>query len=232
MVSRRLTPLAFGAAVIGLAGCAAVSGPAVPVSYIDKPLFERIEIGFTERTETLEVALDPLSNELSLTDRRRLRGFVRAYKDHGHGPLNLLLPESTHNQQYAVGALADARAIAYENGVDYQQIVGGAKFGNTPTLVMSFQSFETVMPDCKGFGEVDFADIRSNNDLPNLGCAVRTNIAAMIADPADLRGNRPLDPGDAVRRQTTFDAYRAGEQTASERNDGESGTVSEVVDEQ
>ncbi|MEL6216110.1 MAG: CpaD family pilus assembly lipoprotein, partial [Pseudomonadota bacterium] len=73
---------------------------------------------------------------------------------------------------------------------------------------------------------------RLNNELSNFGCTVRTNLAAMIADPADLLGQRELEPGDTVRRQTTFDLYRRGEQTGAERNRGEQGTLSDAIDDQ
>lgn len=220
---------AIGAALLGLSACI---GPAVPRSFVDEPVLDRLSIGFSQRTEKLEVALDPQNGQLTQVDRNRLRGFVRAYKDHGHGPLNMVLPESTLNQQSAVSAVAEARAIAYENGVEYTQIAGGAQFSGRSAMVLSFVAYDAVAPECKGFGEVDFTAIRSNAEASNLGCSVRTNIAAMIADPADLLGTRPLDETDAVRRQAVFELYRDGEQTASERNDGESGVVSDAVDSQ
>lgn len=206
--------------------------PAVPLEYVKSGVLDRNPINVTEKAETLEVILDQSGSELSLADKRRIRSFVRGYKDHGHGPLIMLLPEGTPNQQYAVGAVAQARAIAFENGVAYEEIAGGSKFGTYPSLILSFKAYDALAPDCLSFAEIDIAEIRNNNDLPNLGCSVRTNMAAMIADPADLLGTRELDPADVVRRNTTLQAYREGEQTASQRNDGESGTVSDAVSDQ
>lgn len=216
---------------IALAACGSVP-PATPVEYVDRGLFERNPIDVVETAETIEIVLNQNASELSLADKRRVRGFVRAYVDHGHGPLVMLLPEGTHNQQFAVGAIAQARAIAFENGVAYEEIAGGSKFGAYPSVILSFKAYDAVAPDCKGFGEIDVAEIRNNNDLSNLGCTVRQNMAAMIADPADLLGTRELDPADVVRRNTTLQAYRAGEQTASDRNTGENGAVSEAVSDQ
>jgi len=51
----------------------------------------------------------------------------------------------------------------------------------------------------------------------------------MIADPADLLGTRELDPADLARKERILDQYRTGEQTGSQRNDGESGTLSDVI---
>lgn len=221
-------PLLIGVSA-GLVACAS---PKVPVEYINEARLDRYTLEVAEQTETLEIFLNQDANELSLVDHRRLRAFLRAYKDHGHGPLNMVLPESTPNQQFAVGAVAQAREAAFESGVDYQMIEGGAKYDEYASMVLSFKSYKTIKPECQSLAEIDFADSSANNELSSFGCSVRTNMAAMIADPSDILGNRPLDPADSVRRQTTFEAYRAGEATASERNQGESGTVSEAVQDQ
>ncbi|MEL7452636.1 MAG: CpaD family pilus assembly protein [Pseudomonadota bacterium] len=219
------------AAGLGLSACGTVP-PAVPVEYLDKPVFERHDIGVKERTEVLKIELDPQNTTLPGVDRRRIESFLRAYNDYGHGPLTMLLPEGSANPQNTVRAVTDARNLAFAYGVEYHEIDGGSSIATEgpAILYMSFKRFEAIAPECQSFGEVDFGATRSNNDLPTLGCSVRTNMAAMIADPSDLLGQRELEPGDAVRRQITFDQYRAGESTASERNEGESGTVSESVE--
>lgn len=228
MTHYKFTLPAFAIAALTVSACNTVP-PAVPAEYINKGLFQRNAIDVVETAETIEVVLDQNASELSLADKRRVRAFMRAYNDHGHGPLVMLLPEGAPNQQFSVGAIAQAREIAFENGVDYQEISGGSKFGRYPSMILSFKKYDAVAPDCKSFAEVDISDIRSNNDLPNLGCSVRTNMAAMIADPADLLGTRELDPGDIERRTQVLEQFRAGQPTASQRNEGESGTVSDAV---
>lgn len=229
MKTHKLTLPAMSLAILGLGACASIKAPAVPVSFVDQSLFERLEIGVVETAETLDIVLDQRASQLTLADKHLIRDFVRAYNEYGHGPLIMLLPEGTPNQQFAVGAVAEARAIVFENGVEYQEIAGGARVSPTPIMRLSFQAFDALPPQCKGFGEIDISATRSNNDLENLGCSVRTNLAAMISDPADLFGQRELDPSDNVRRQTVLDAYREGEPTGSQRNEGETGTISDVA---
>ena len=94
---------------------------------------------------------------------------------------------------------------------------------------MAFQVYDAIKPDCKSMAEYDVADIRSNNEMPSLGCSVRTNQAAMIADAADLLGQRELAEGDKLRRKVILDKFRMGESTASARSSAESGAVSSVV---
>lgn len=218
----------FTAAALALGACGSVP-EAVPSEYVEATLLERNPVKVVETAETIEIILDPAASELTLADRRRLRNFVRGYNDHGHGPLVMLLPEGTANQQFAVGAVAQARAIAFENGVSYEEIEGGSKFGSYPSIILSFKAYDAIAPECQSFAEIDFGEIRSNNDLPNLGCSIRTNLAAMIADPADLLGTRELDPVDAGRSQRVLEAWRAGEATGSAGNEGESGAVSDAI---
>ena len=230
MTNMKLKVSAMLMASAGLAACGSVS-PAVPVELVDTPVLERYDIDVVERTETLEVVLDPASSRLSDAQRDDITSFVRFFNDVGHGQLSMILPEGTSNPQSAINAIAEAREIAWSNGVNYKEITGGAnQFEFQPVVTLSFTRYDARPPECEGFGTIDISSTRSNGDLPNLGCSVRTNLAAMIADPADLLGNRPLDQGDSERRYITFEAYRLGEQTASERNEGESGIISDAID--
>ncbi|MEL7231873.1 MAG: CpaD family pilus assembly lipoprotein, partial [Pseudomonadota bacterium] len=136
------------------------------------------------------------------------------------------------NPSLAVKATAEARDLAWNAGVEYDQIAGSAYEGggsaNAP-LILAFQSFETVAPECPQLSTINFTDARSNNDLPTLGCAVRTNMAAMIAEPSDLFAERELEEGDITRRTVQLGAWREGAQTGAQRGDQESGAVSNAV---
>lgn len=44
---------------------------------------------------------------------------------------------------------------------------------------------------------------------PWLGCANRANLAAMVADPADLERGRDLTPGSALQAAQVVEAYEA-----------------------
>jgi pilus assembly protein CpaD len=193
----------------------------------------RNEVGVTKRAEFLEIALPAETSELSDTDRNRIRSFVRAYTLTGHGSLVLSLPQTSNNAQLAVTAIAEARAIAWESGVEYDEISGevhGAADGAPQPMILAYQAYDAIAPECASKASIDFSDIASNNTLPTLGCSVRTNLAAMIADPADLLGSRELGPADNARRDVILDKFRLGESTASVRSDDESGAVSQAVD--
>jgi pilus assembly protein CpaD len=224
--------LALGAGLISLGACASSAPTSVPASYLAGTALDRNEVGVTKRTEFLEVAIDPQASELSSSDRQRIRNFVALYAQRGHGPLVMSLPQATANPQLAVTAVAEARAIAWESGVEYDEIAGsahGAGAAVSQPMIIAFQIYDAVAPDCAQKSRYDFADVSSNNTLPTLGCSVRTNLAAMIADPADLLGSRALEQGDPGRREVILEKFRKGESTAAARSDQESGAVSQVV---
>jgi pilus assembly protein CpaD len=142
------------------------------------------------------------------------------------------LPAASANPQLAVTAVAEARAIAWEKGIEYDEISGtshGAGEAYSQPMILAFQVYDAVAPECLQKSQVNFSDVTSNNTLPTLGCSVRTNLAAMIADPADLLGTRALAPADVDRRSVILEKFRAGEPTGAERSDDESGAVSEAV---
>lgn len=225
--------LALGAGLAALGACASYAPTAVPENYLEGTELSRNEVGVVQRAEFLEVAIPAEASQLSDADRARIRSFVGAYAQSGHGPLVLSLPQATANPQLAVTAVAEARSIAWEKGIQYDEITGeahGAGATESQPMILAFQAYDAVAPDCASKATLDFSDVSSNNTLPTLGCSVRTNLAAMIADPADLLGDRPLGPSDNARRDIILQKFRRGESTASVRSVQESGAVSKAVD--
>lgn len=84
-----------------------------------------------------------------------------------------------------------------------------------PVLV-GFETLRAVVPQC-GQSWTNLARTGNNAGNANFGCAVNANLAAQIANPRDIVSPRPMTPPDAARRSVVLDRYRAGEQTAAER---------------
>lgn len=222
----------LGAASL-LAGCQSKDKPPIiPTSYYEGTTLDRNAIGVRGQTEVLEVDLNAMDSQLRQVQISRIKGFLGKYTSEGQGPLIMSMPKNFANPQLAVAATAEARDLAWNAGVEYDQIAGSAYDASGSAdapLILAFKSYNTVAPDCPQLSSIDFTDARSNNDLPTLGCAVRTNMAAMIAEPSDLFGERELDDADIVRRTNQMTLWREGAQTGAERGDQESGAVSNAV---
>ena len=85
-------------------------------------------------------------------------------------------------------------------------------------VVVGYARLQAVTYDCsRQFGSLTrHAD---NGPALGLGCATISNMAAQIADPRDILGQRPMDPADAGRRTVVIQHYRQGEPTASQVDD-------------
>ena len=230
---RTLLASAMFGTLIFAAGCQSNGAPShVPVEYFTGTSLDRHEIGVTQHTEYLEVKLDPRDTQIRLGEASKVRLFLDQYADVGHGPLVVSMPKHAENPQLAVGAVSEIRQMAWEAGISYESMLGAAydasSRAQTP-IVMAFKTYKAVAPECQSLAELDIADATSNNDLPTLGCAIRTNMAAMIAEPADLLGGRELSEGDKVRRGAQLTLWQQGQTTAATRAEGESAVVSTAV---
>ena len=62
----------------------------------------------------------------------------------------------------------------------------------------------------------------------NHGCASQRNLAAQVANPADLVQPRAEGPALASRRATAIEKYRKGEGTATQYPDANKGKISDI----
>ncbi|MEM0985366.1 MAG: CpaD family pilus assembly protein [Pseudomonadota bacterium] len=204
------------------------SGPPSNVM-LEGTVLDRHQIGVEPSTEVLEIDLDGDFPTLRIEDRRRIESFVNAYRDRGFGDLRMVLPENSATPGLAVEAVKEAREIAWTRGISWEAIDGSAydAQGTNAPIILAFDVYNAVAPDCKSLAAYDLSDIRSNNEFENFGCTIKHNIAQMIADPTDLLGQRPLDRRDNGRVSVIMEAYRQGEATAAAVG-GENVTVSGV----
>lgn len=182
---------------------------------------DRHPIGVEPATEVLEIDLNARYPTLRMEDRRRIESFVDSYRDRGFGDLRMVLPENSATPDLAVEAVKEAREIAWTHGIAWESIDGSAydAQGTNAPLILAFDVYEAVAPDCQSLAAYDLANISSNNELENFGCSVRFNIAQMLADPSDLLGQRPLDRRDNGRVSIIMEAYRSGEVTGAAAGD-------------
>ena len=222
----------LSAGLVMISGCQSKAPAHVPLEYFDGTSLDRNAITARVKTEYLEVKMNPADSQLRLTEVDLIRGFLIDYATRGHGPLIMSVPKGAQNPQLAIEAVAEAREMAWEVGIEYDEIAGSAYEARgraEAPLVLAFKAYVAIKPDCPSLATIDFTNASSNSDLPTLGCAVRTNMAAMIADPADIYSQRPLEPGDVGRREIQLEAWREGGATAASRDESESGAISAAV---
>lgn len=202
-------------AVMGLSACQS-SHPGAR-DWVTSPL-DANRVSVEQKTSVLEIALPASQSALMSAEQGKIESFVRHYAAAGEGWLVVKAPVGAANAQLALQSVADVRSIANANGVDYGAVRVKTYDAAGPAaapLVLSFSYYEAVAPDCPPLNRVDMSDISKNEELPTIGCAVNTNLAAMIADPADLRGDTAIGAPDTARTSDVFEKYQTGQDTNS-----------------
>ena len=69
---------------------------------------------------------------------------------------------------------------------------------------------------------------QENRNFWNLGCSTQRNLAAMVANPADLVQPRGEDPISTSRRIVVLDKYRKGEATNTTYRNEDRGKLSDI----
>ena len=177
---------------------------------------------------SLRLSFSAADQGLMPEDAARMENFLADYRLHGSGSIVINAPQGQASHA-AIGWFAE-RIAAF--GVARDRILVATR--ETPgdfKIELSFVSYSASTDPCGDWSE-SLADTSSNLTPKNFGCSVQHNIAAMVADPRDLQGPRPMDGGDANRTVTVIGNYEQGKPTAAEKAQGQSGAVSDVANKQ
>jgi pilus assembly protein CpaD len=174
--------------------------------------------------QAIKVAYYP-GRGLAEADSPRLTAFVDAYRDHGNGSLIVSAPAGMA-QNVAIAYFAD-RINAMGISRDHIIVTTHDAAPGDVQVELNYVSYAASTNVC-GQWTQDLSKTYDNDTPKNFGCAVQQNIAAMVADPRDLLGPRPMDDADARRRATVITKYDAGEPTAADKAPAQSGAVSDV----
>lgn len=152
--------------------------------------------------------------------------FVTEYRVTGHGPMTVATPAGANAQM-----IQTVRGLLSDLGVIPEAISVSTYDTGAPAapLVLGFVRYEAEAPTCPNLGRENLAISWGNKPWSGFGCATQANLAAMIADPADLAAPRASEPADAARRALVLDRYRQGQPTHATRSGDERVTVSTVA---
>lgn len=168
----------------------------------------------------IEVSLEPKTLELApnaaLGDTQRLQvaAFARRFARNGEGDITVAYPSDAPAASFVDDVLEEIT----RQGVSTSRLETGPysrEADGDRGVVVFFMAPTALGSGCERlWGET--AINLHNEKSRRLGCAYRTNLAAMVADPRDLLTPRAMTPADLERRRGVFDLYRAGEETVAE----------------
>jgi pilus assembly protein CpaD len=230
---RLLAAPALALAALALAGCNTTS-LREPLGHTTMPLDHeaRHPIMLARVTETASLDVGVHGTGLQGTQGTDVVAFARSFRIDGEGALAISVPSGTANERAAVAAARDVRRILVEQGIPSSAIAYRpyrAENGTlSPPILLTFTRLRAAVPHrCAVSGDMD----EGTNRAPwhNMGCAQQTNLAAMVANPADLRGPRPMDQPLPARRNAVLDRYGQGQDPSTQYRNEQAGTISRVA---
>jgi pilus assembly protein CpaD len=209
------------AAVLLAGSCAAPShdGPVFADGLRNHP------ITVAPHYQSVRVAFSDSTAGLSPEDGTQLASFVEDYLSRGDGAISISAPRGPGSSA-ALGYFGEQLA---HMGVPRNRIlVGTHDVADGDTRVEIGYIVYGARADSCGNWTQDASETWDNLPMPDFGCSVQHNIAAMAADPRDLVAPRGMDAGDATRRQTVVGTYEKAQSTASAKSSSQSATLSDV----
>jgi pilus assembly protein CpaD len=195
----------------------------------------RHPISIVEKDRSLNIFVGSARNGLTPEQRADVLGFAQSWRDEGTSRFVIDQPNGVSNARAAAIAMQEIRTILISAGVPSQAIKVQHRRGEPGTLAVIKITYPALAahagpcgqwPD--DLGPANIPQRAENIHYWNYGCATQRNLAAMVANPADLVQPRAETPAHAGRRSVALEKYRKGEPTAAVSTDSEKGKISGV----
>jgi pilus assembly protein CpaD len=183
---------------------------------------QRHPIVIKEKAQTVHLFIGNSKGGLSRDQRADVYAFAQSWKRDATGGIIIDVPAGTPNAAAAGGAASEAKRLLISAGVPARGIVVRPyRVSNPQELATVRLNYPRMAAEAGPCGEwpadlgPDAIAYIKNKPYWNLGCASQRNLAAMVADPADLVQPRGEGPVYQMRRTYVMEQYRRGEITSA-----------------
>ena len=177
------------------AGCSATD---TNVNLANYDVQARHPIMISEEPEVLVIPVGMNGPALSPQIETAIRNYVGGYRENGTGSITIQVPTASANE---VAASSTGQAIHYalvRAGVPRGAIQVAPYWVGDHSRVaavrIAYLRVKAVTPECGIWPETQPTE-NQNGQFHNFGCAAQNNLAAMVANPADLIAPQPMATG-------------------------------------
>jgi pilus assembly protein CpaD len=227
--------LAFVSLTAVLAGCNTTSQVNL-VESIPDDYRQRHPIAVREKVQSLTVFIGDARGTLTRTQRGEVGALASSWRQEATGGMVIEMPVGAPNERAAASASREIRSILTAAGVPGRAIEIRPYPAQDPvrlgTIRVNYPRMAAETGPC-GLWPHDIGPTAdpiywTNKPAWNHACASQRNLAAQVADPADLVQPRNEAPAMAARRNTVIEHYRKGEPTATVSPDANKGKISDL----
>ena len=204
---QRLSALtAIALLVAGCAGRDSITVGSVPDDYrTNHPIV------ISEKEKTIDIPVGMADRRLSRIQRIAADGFIANYDRSAAPMVNIMVPQGSANavaaSHVAAGLVKRLRAAGVPEGRILHQPYQAAEYGDSAPIRLAYAEMRASTGPC-GRWPADMLENAQNKHWANFGCSYQNNLAAQIANPADLLGPRQPGDIDADNRSNAIDDYR------------------------
>jgi pilus assembly protein CpaD len=192
-----------------LAGCAkrdSITVGAVPDDYRTTH-----PIVIAEKVQKIDLPVGAGDRGMTGSQRATLLGFLDGYDKSAAPALTISIPSGSANEIAATAAGRDFARLAIASGISRNRIVvttyQSVSAEASAPIRVAYVSVKAQTDRCGRWPE-DLLETSENKHYADFGCSYQNNLAAQMANPADLIGPRKQSDIDAENRGEVIDVYR------------------------
>jgi pilus assembly protein CpaD len=228
--------LAFVSVAALLAGCKTTSSQEDLSASIENDYRQSHPIAVREKVQSLTVFIGDRRGTLTPTQRGEVGAIAASWRQEATGGIVIEMPVGAANDRAATSASREIRSVLAAAGVPGHAIEIRPYRTQDPvrlgTIRVNYPRMAAETGPCglwpNDIGPTTDPVYWSNKPHWNHGCASQRNLAAQVADSADLVQPRAETPVLASRRNVVIDKYRKGEPTATQSPDANKGKISDL----
>ena len=223
-----------------MSGCYTATAPVAAVPPVEYPNDYRARhpITIREGKQTMDVFIGRDRSALNASQRADLSSFAHVWRGESTGGIIISVPYGAPNTRASSEAAREVRSFLVSFGIPNNLIVTRPYQPESPeklsVLKVSYSKMVAEAGPCglwpRDLGPTyDVDTYNGNRPYWNLGCSNQRNLAAMVANPADLVQPRGESPSWTSRRTVVFEKYRTGVSSETNYPNQNRGKVSEVA---
>ncbi|QPC94935.1 CpaD family pilus assembly protein [Mesorhizobium sp. INR15] len=210
-IRRGAVPILAAAALAALlSGCA--KRDSITVGAIPDDYRTTHPIVISEKNQKIDLPVGAGDRGMTGSQRDTLLGFLDGYDKSAAPTLTIQIPSGSANEIAATAAGRDFARLAVTSGIKRDRIVvasyQAASNEISSPVRLSYVTVKAQTDKCGRWPE-DMLETSENKHYADYGCSYQNNLAAQMANPADLLGPRKPADIDAENRGKVIDVYRA-----------------------
>lgn len=224
--------VALGGLAIALAGC---NQHTAQRDDYPNDFRKRHPISLREGRETVEIFLGRYRGGLTPSQRADVLSFARSWRHDATSGVIVDVPSDKATARSAADALRQIYSIFAASGIPRDAVHARNYRVHGTTLAsikLNYAKMVASAGPCgewpKDLGPGGGKAYLTNEPYWNFGCATQHNIAAQVANPADLVQPRGTTPAYEARRAVAIDKYTKGQPPSGQYNDYDRAKISDL----